>query len=39
LLRRLADERSLDARAVRTASRAARALLREWFDAGWLRRR
>jgi 50S ribosomal protein L16 3-hydroxylase len=39
LLRRLADERGLDAGAVRGASRAARALLREWFDAGWLQRR
>ncbi len=39
LLRRLADERGLDAGAVRGASRTARGLLREWFDAGWLRRR
>ena len=39
LLRRLADERRLDARAVRGAGRAARALLREWFAAGWLQRR
>ena len=39
LLRRLADERSLDARAVHGASRTARALLREWFGAGWLQRR
>ena len=39
LLRRLADERGLDARAVRGASRTARALLREWFNAGWLQRR
>jgi 50S ribosomal protein L16 3-hydroxylase len=38
LLRRLADERALDARRVRGASRAARSLLRQWFDAGWLRR-
>jgi 50S ribosomal protein L16 3-hydroxylase len=38
LLRRLADERGLDARAVRDASRVVRALLREWFDAGWLQR-
>jgi 50S ribosomal protein L16 3-hydroxylase len=36
LWRRLADERELDARSVRSASRATRALLREWFDAGWL---
>ncbi len=39
LLRRLADERGLDAGAVRGASRATRALLREWFAAGWLQRR
>ena len=39
LLRRLADERCLDARAVRAASPAARRLLREWFVAGWLRQR
>jgi 50S ribosomal protein L16 3-hydroxylase len=39
LMRRLADERGLDSRSVRGASRTARALLREWFDAGWLRRR
>ena len=39
LLRRLADERSLDARAVRSASRTVRALLRDWFAAGWLHRR
>ncbi|MEO8466846.1 MAG: cupin domain-containing protein [Gammaproteobacteria bacterium] len=39
LLRRLADERGLDARSVRTASQAARTLLREWFNAGWLQRR
>ena len=37
LLRRLADERRLDARTVRGASAAARALLGEWFAAGWLR--
>jgi 50S ribosomal protein L16 3-hydroxylase len=37
LLRRLADDRRLDASAVRGASPAARKLLREWFDAGWLR--
>ena len=36
LLRTLADERSLDASAVRGASRAAKALLAEWFAAGWL---
>jgi 50S ribosomal protein L16 3-hydroxylase len=39
LLRRLADERGLDARAVRGTSRTARALLREWFAAGWLQPR
>ena len=38
LLRRLADERSLDAGSVRSASLAARSLLREWFNAGWLRK-
>jgi len=37
LLRRLADERALDARAVGRASAAARQLLSEWFAAGWLR--
>jgi 50S ribosomal protein L16 3-hydroxylase len=36
LLRRLADERALDSRAVRDASRAVKALLAEWFAAGWL---
>jgi 50S ribosomal protein L16 3-hydroxylase len=36
LLRRLADERRLDARTVRRANVAARALLAEWFAAGWL---
>jgi len=36
LLRRLADERALDARAVRAASPAVRKLLAEWFAAGWL---
>jgi 50S ribosomal protein L16 3-hydroxylase len=38
LLRRLADERRLGARAVRRARAAARALLGEWFSAGWLHR-
>ena len=38
LLRRLADERALDARAVRGASTVARKLLAEWFAAGWLGR-
>jgi 50S ribosomal protein L16 3-hydroxylase len=37
LMRRLADERCLDALAVRRASSAARAQLREWFSAGWVR--
>jgi 50S ribosomal protein L16 3-hydroxylase len=37
LLRRLANERSLDARAVRGASASAKALLAEWLSAGWLR--
>jgi len=37
LMRRLADDRCLDAHAVRRASRAARLLLREWVVAGWLR--
>jgi 50S ribosomal protein L16 3-hydroxylase len=36
VLRRLADERRLDGRTVRRASAAARALLAEWFAAGWL---
>jgi 50S ribosomal protein L16 3-hydroxylase len=36
LLRRLADERALDARRVRGASKAARTLLSEWLAAGWL---
>jgi 50S ribosomal protein L16 3-hydroxylase len=39
LMHRLADERRLDARAVRRASAAAQLLLGEWFGAGWLRRR
>lgn len=38
LLRRLADRRSLEAHRVSDASPAARSLLREWFDAGWLHR-
>ncbi len=37
LLRRLADRRRLDARAVAAASSAARVLLGEWLRAGWLR--
>lgn len=36
LLRRLADRRRLDARAVGTASAAVRAALAEWAEAGWL---
>jgi len=36
LLRTLADERALEARAVRGASRSTRALLAEWLAAGWL---
>jgi len=38
LLRRLANERALDARSVRGAGRAVRALLAQWFAAGWLQR-
>ena len=38
LMRRLADERRLEARAVRRASSAARSLLAAWFGSGWLRR-
>ncbi|HEX7238102.1 MAG TPA: cupin domain-containing protein [Gammaproteobacteria bacterium] len=37
LLRALADERSLDARAARGASRFAQRLLKEWVAAGWIR--
>jgi 50S ribosomal protein L16 3-hydroxylase len=37
VLRRLADQRRLDAETVRAASAAARALLREWCASGWLR--
>ena len=36
LLRRLANERGLDARAVRGASAATRKLLAQWLAAGWL---
>ncbi len=36
LMRRLADERALDARSVARASDAAKAVLRHWLDAGWL---
>ena len=38
LMRRLADRRGLDRRAVTRASFAAQSLLREWFSAGWLHR-
>jgi 50S ribosomal protein L16 3-hydroxylase len=38
LLRRLANERALDQRAVRGASGAVQALLAQWLAAGWLRR-
>jgi hypothetical protein len=34
-MRRLADERRLDAKSVAHASAAARALLAEWLRAGW----
>jgi 50S ribosomal protein L16 3-hydroxylase len=36
LMRRLADERALSAREVAALSEAARALLDDWLDAGWL---
>jgi 50S ribosomal protein L16 3-hydroxylase len=36
LMRLLADRRRLDARVVRAASPAARALLDEWLASGWL---
>ena len=36
LMQRLADERSLDARQVQRASEGAKALLQDWFEAGWL---
>jgi 50S ribosomal protein L16 3-hydroxylase len=35
-MHRLADERCLDAHAVRAAGSVARSLLAEWFAAGWL---
>ncbi len=38
LLRKLADDRQLDARSVRAASPLVRAFLDEWYRAGWLRR-
>jgi 50S ribosomal protein L16 3-hydroxylase len=36
LLRRLANERSLDASAVHDADRAMKGLLAQWFAAGWI---
>lgn len=36
LMRRLADQRRLDARDLEGASEAARALLQSWCEAGWL---
>lgn len=36
LMRRLADQRSLDTKALAKASDAALSLLQEWFDAGWI---
>lgn len=38
LMRRLADRRCLSAREVQGASEDAKALLGEWFEAGWLHR-
>ena len=38
LMRTLADQRALDARQVARASEDAKALLQDWFEAGWLRR-
>jgi 50S ribosomal protein L16 3-hydroxylase len=38
LLRKLADERALDARSVRGAGAAVKTRLAEWFAAGWLHR-
>ncbi|HEY9097110.1 MAG TPA: cupin domain-containing protein, partial [Hydrogenophaga sp.] len=37
LMRRLADQRCLDARSVARASQGARDLLRDWYEAGWVR--
>ncbi|MEZ5705641.1 MAG: cupin domain-containing protein [Burkholderiaceae bacterium] len=37
LMRRLADQRSLDSRSVAKASQGARALLQDWYEAGWIR--
>ena len=36
LMRQLADHRALGARELARASEGARALVQEWFDAGWL---
>ena len=36
LMRRLADQRALDDSDVARASGDARALLQDWFEAGWL---
>jgi len=36
LMRQLADDRALDAKAVARASEAARELMLSWVDAGWL---
>ena len=38
LMQTLADQRALDARQVARASEDAKALLQDWFEAGWLRR-
>lgn len=38
LMRTLADRRGLSEREVKRASEDAKALLQEWFDAGWLHR-
>ncbi|MCW5653704.1 MAG: cupin domain-containing protein [Hydrogenophaga sp.] len=38
LMRTLADRRNLSAREVARASADAQAVLRDWFEAGWLRR-
>ena len=37
LMQRLADQRSLGAKEVARASTGAQALLKDWFEAGWLR--
>jgi len=36
LMRRLADQRALDARTLAQASAGARELLQSWFEAGWI---